>query len=96
MGGVDEELRFIQQVAAPIRIVRLSGLLMCIEEILGELAAGKRIPEQSCLEESRAKFGDDLYGIVRNIHILNLHQCFCAQQHRPESFQAGLLEAPCL
>ena len=59
MRGINEKLGFIQQVAAGVQSVRLSRLLVRIEEILRELATRKRIPEQLRVEESSAEL--DVY-----------------------------------
>ena len=45
----------------------LSGFLVSVEEVVGKLAACKRIQEYLRVEESGAEFGDDLVGIIRDV-----------------------------
>src|ERR1022692_1664998 len=81
MCGINEELRFIEQVTARVQSMRLSRFPVRVKEVLGEFPSRKRIPEKLRVKKSGAEFRDDLFWILRNVRILDLHQRLSAQQH---------------
>src|SRR5215467_7707180 len=92
--GIDEQLCLLDQVTAGILSASLVRLCMRIEEIVSELAAGKRVKEELSLVVSLPELGNDVIRIIADIRIFRLHQSPGRGQHGPVSQIPGLLSIP--
>src|SRR5262249_18573600 len=87
---VDEELGFVEQIAARFQGVKLTGLATGVEQVIGKLAPGKRIKEFLRIVVAGAKFRDNAVRIIRDIWILEFDQSFRRTQHGAKSALPGL------
>ena len=91
VSGVDEELGFFcQLVRGALRVTRV-GVLVTVEQIVGELAVVKAVPEELRFDETVAELADDRVGIGRDVGVLNAHERLGGGDHRLVRLVVGLL-----
>src|SRR3989304_3253796 len=83
MGGVDEELRFLQQLHRPVGVRRFAFPyeLPRLEEVFGELSAGVFIPKKLPVVETPGELGDNFVFIFRDAWILAFDQSLGGMEH---------------
>src|SRR4030095_2113897 len=84
MGGVDEKLRFLEQLHGTVRIggFAFADKFFRFEEVFGELAAGVFVPEELRVVKAFGEFFDDLIFIFGDARVLILHQTLGGANHR--------------
>lgn len=82
--GIDEELRFLQQLqgAVAVRRVFLAEKLPGLEQVFGEFAPRILVPEYLRIAKADRELSDDLLRLVRDLRVLLLHQSLRRAQHR--------------
>ena len=66
---------------------------MCVEEIICEFPAGKRIPEFLRVVITRSKFADNFVRLIRDLRLFKFHQPARSLKHREVGFLSRFFTA---